>query len=129
MKVTYIKLKNVAGIYVGSKRDEIEINFDKSINKIVAIVGKNGNGKALPNSTKIPTPTGWTTMGDLKVGDKIFDENGNITRVTGVYPQGKKDVYEIGFSYNKKIKCCKDHLWKFYYQSHSSIKDLSLIHI
>lgn len=54
MKVTYIKLKNVAGIYVGSKRDEIEINFDKSINKIVAIVGKNGNGKSVLISSITP---------------------------------------------------------------------------
>lgn len=54
MKVTYIKLKNVAGIYVGSKRDEIEIDFSKSINKIVAIVAKNASGKSVLLSSLTP---------------------------------------------------------------------------
>jgi hypothetical protein len=33
-------------------------------------------GAPLDVETPIPTPTGWTRMGDLKVGDKVFDENG-----------------------------------------------------
>lgn len=45
MKITYIKLVNIAGFYVGGNRDTIEINFDKSKNKIIAIEGINASGK------------------------------------------------------------------------------------
>lgn len=47
MKVTYIRLENVAGIFVGSNKTEIEVNFEKSKNNIVAIVGDNGTGKTV----------------------------------------------------------------------------------
>lgn len=42
-----------------------------------------GSAKALALDTPIPTPTGWTTMGELRVGDEVFDENGAPCRVTG----------------------------------------------
>ncbi|SDN98278.1 deoxycytidine triphosphate deaminase [Geodermatophilus sp. DSM 45219] len=38
-------------------------------------------GKALALETQVPTPTGWKTMGDLSVGDEVFDENGSRCRV------------------------------------------------
>lgn len=40
-----------------------------------------GNGKALALDTPIATPSGWTTMGALQVGDQVFDERGRPTRV------------------------------------------------
>ena len=42
-----------------------------------------GVGKALALDTPIPTPSGFTHMGDLEVGDEVFDEQGKICRVTG----------------------------------------------
>jgi hypothetical protein len=39
-------------------------------------------GLALPLDTPLPTPTGWTTMGEVKVGDQLFDEQGRPTTVT-----------------------------------------------
>ena len=38
-------------------------------------------GKALALETQVPTPTGWKTMGELAVGDEVFDENGAPCRV------------------------------------------------
>ena len=54
MKVTYIKLENVAGIYVGSNTNILEISFEKSKNKIVSIGGANGRGKSVLLSSITP---------------------------------------------------------------------------
>src|SRR3954467_7708238 len=44
------------------------------------------NGKVLALDTPIPTPAGWTTMGQLKVGDNVFGADGQATRVEFVSP-------------------------------------------
>lgn len=75
--------------------------------------GSSGVSKALPNSTRIPTPCGWTTVGQVKVGDYLFDAFGKPTKVIGVFPQGSKEVYEVTFKDGRKAKCCKEHLWSF----------------
>jgi len=77
------------------------------------VIGKTGVGKALPNSTKIPTPDGWKYMGDLKFNDMVFGTDGNPTQVYGVHPQGKKDVWELEFEGGRKARCSGDHLWKY----------------
>ncbi|MCM1237221.1 MAG: hypothetical protein NC489_44705, partial [Ruminococcus flavefaciens] len=118
MKITYIKLENVAGIMVGSDKKVLEISFERSRNKIVSIQGMNGKGKALPNSTMIPTPYGMKMLSEINVGDYVFDQYGFPTKVLGVYPQGKKDVWEVEFSYGKSAKCCDGHLWEYWYPSH-----------
>ena len=70
------------------------------------------NGKALDISTKIPTPNGYTTMGDLKVGDEVFDKDGNITRVTFVTPiKYNHKCYEVTFSDGEKIIADEEHNW------------------
>lgn len=70
-----------------------------------------GQGKAQPLYSKILTPDGYVLMKDIKVGDKIFGEDGKIHHVVGVYPQGKKDIYEITFSDGSKVRSCDEHLW------------------
>ena len=72
-----------------------------------------GAGKALTLETNILTPSGWKKMRNIHIDDVVYDENGKKTTVIGEYPQGKKDVYEISFKDGTKIKCCKDHLWKY----------------
>lgn len=47
MRVTYLKLENVAGLMVGSNKSSIEIYFDKGANKIITIQGRNGVGKTV----------------------------------------------------------------------------------
>ena len=75
------------------------------------IVGPTGTGKAQPLRTPIPTPNGWTTMGDLKVGDYVFTHNGYPTKVVGVFPQGRKETFRIHFNDGRTAICCEDHLW------------------
>lgn len=72
-----------------------------------------GVGKALPNSTTLPTPCGLKTVGEIKVGDYLFDAFGKPTRVKAIYPQGEKEVWEITFKDGRKAKCCEEHLWSF----------------
>lgn len=84
--------------------------------------GYTGGGKAIPNDTVIPTPNGMRKVGDIKVGDYLFDEKGNPTKVLNVYPQGKKEVWEISFLDGRIAKCCEDHLWEIWFKSHNQLK-------
>lgn len=78
----------------------------------ILLHGGAGSGKAQPVSTPIPTPFGWRKMGDLKVCDKVFAEDGSITEILGVFPQGVKDVYSIRLKDGRTVECELNHLWK-----------------
>jgi intein/homing endonuclease len=64
-----------------------------------------------PLDAKILTPNGWTTMGQIKVGDYVYGRSGKPTKVLGVYPKGKKLVYKITTTEGTSTECCEDHLW------------------
>lgn len=72
-----------------------------------------GVGKALPNSTIIPTPNGYKRVDEIKIGDYLFDAFGKPTKVLGVYPQGKKEVNFVRFKDGRIAKCCDEHLWSY----------------
>jgi hypothetical protein len=104
------------------QRTEKELGFEltaeqknaiKSINKhnVVIVTAPAGAGKEQPLTSKILTPNGWTKMGDIKLMDKVVGDDGNSYTVTGIYPQGEKDVYEIIFSDDSKVECGLEHLW------------------
>jgi hypothetical protein len=69
-------------------------------------------GKKLSLDTPIPTPTGWTTIGDLKIGDYIFGRDGNPSKVISKSEVHQIDTYEIEFDNGQIIKACSEHLWK-----------------
>lgn len=71
-----------------------------------------GGRKAQPLTAKVLTPHGWTTMGQLSIGDEVIGRNGLATKVTGVFPQGIKEVFNVTFSDGAQTQCCDDHLWK-----------------
>lgn len=74
-----------------------------------------GIGKAIPNYTRIPTPNGWKSVGEIKVGDYLFDRLGKPTKVLGVYPQNeKKQIYKVYFKSGRIAECCEEHLWSYY---------------
>lgn len=75
------------------------------------IAGFAGTGKAQPVDTIIPTPSGYKTLGEVKIGDYVFDRNGNPTKVLGVFPQGYKKVYTIVFEDGRKTEACAEHNW------------------
>ena len=70
-----------------------------------------GAGKALANGTKVKTPKGSINIEDLNIGDDVFGVDGSVYKVQGVYPQGEKEVWKVGFSNGTVIDCCEDHLW------------------
>ena len=75
------------------------------------IMGKGGTGKGLNINEFLPTPTGWVQMKDIQVGDKLFDEQGNICNVTYKSPTHNIDCYEIVFENGFKTIVDKDHRW------------------
>lgn len=71
-----------------------------------------GSAKALALDTPIPTPTGWSLMGDLKVGDKVFDENGIVCNVTWVSQIHRdRPVYKVRTDCGDEIIADQDHEW------------------
>jgi DNA segregation ATPase FtsK/SpoIIIE-like protein len=77
------------------------------------IAGATGAGKALALDTPIPTPSGWTTMGEVQVGDRVFDENGEPCLVIGATPvMHGRPCYEVEFSDGTVIVADAEHLWR-----------------
>jgi replicative DNA helicase len=55
-------------------------------------------------------------MGALEVGDALASIDGTPSIVTGIYPQGVKQVYRVTFSDGRSTECCDEHLWRVYYR-------------
>jgi phosphate starvation-inducible protein PhoH and related proteins len=68
-------------------------------------------GRAQPIFSKVLTPNGFTTIGDLSVGDLVIGSDGRPTEVLGVYPQGRKPVYRVQTQDGASTLACGEHLW------------------
>ena len=90
------------------------------IAKIVEI--QPGKGKGQPLSSLIKVPGGWKKMGEIKVGTQVIAKDGTTTNVTGVFPQGVKDVYKFTFADGRTALCDDSHLWRVYYKNTSPHK-------
>lgn len=74
------------------------------------------NGKQLALDTPIPTPDGFTNMGDLKIGDIVFDENGNPCHVVAKSPvDDTEQAYRLTFKDGTSITAGERHLWNCQY--------------
>lgn len=82
-----------------------------------------GGGKGLLKTAKVKIPNGWTTIGELKIGDTITGWDGKPTKVTGVYPQPKQTVYRLNFADGRTIVTDGPHLWKVYVENEWVIKN------
>jgi len=79
---------------------------------LFAMAMPRGSGKALALDTPLPTPTGWTTMGNVQAGDILFDERGRQCKVTfATEVQTERPCYRVTFSDGESIVCDTDHLW------------------
>lgn len=79
--------------------------------EIGVILAPTGVGKANPISEPILTPYGWTTMGKIKVGDKVIGSDGKEQFILGVYPQGLRPIYYVQFTDGTNSYCDEEHLW------------------
>lgn len=80
--------------------------FFKTIRHAVVI-----DYKGLATTTKLPTPSGWTTMGEVQVGDTLFSQNGNTCKVVGKSKIKNLPCYKITFDDTTSIICDNEHLW------------------
>lgn len=70
------------------------------------------SGKALALDTPIATPTGWTTMGELRTGNEVFGDDGQVCQVTFAHPaQADRPCYEVTFSDGERIIADAAHEW------------------
>lgn len=80
--------------------------------RLVIVLSARQTGKALPLDTDIPTPTGWTTMGEIKVGDVVLDGDGKPTTVISTTDtMYNHPCYSIKFSTGEEIIADGEHLW------------------
>jgi replicative DNA helicase len=85
---------------------------------LIIVAGRPSMGKAQPLDAQVLTfSRGWTTIGDLCVGDVLAAVDAEPSVVTGLYPQGEKQVYGVRFSDGRAAECCEEHLWQV---SHST---------
>lgn len=74
--------------------------------------GQAGGGKALSIQTLIPTPSGWTIMNGLQVGDTVFDDGGLPCRVVGTTEVlHGRPCYKVTFSDDSEIIADANHQW------------------
>ncbi|OLP02103.1 phosphate starvation-inducible protein PhoH [Mycolicibacterium porcinum] len=71
-------------------------------------------GRAQPLFANVLTPTGFRPIGELKVGDFVIGSDGSPTEVTGVYPQGFKEIYRVFTQDGASTLASGDHLWAVY---------------
>jgi replicative DNA helicase len=80
--------------------------------QMIIVAARPGVGKALALDTPLPTPTGWTTMGDVVVGDQLLGADGEPTRVVAATEAMLgRPCYEIEFSDGTVIVADADHQW------------------
>lgn len=85
-------------------------------NRNFLLIGPAGTGKAQPLYSKILTPNGYITMADVKIGTQVFTSRGNVAKVSGIYPQGVRPIYEITLQDRTKIRVSDEHLnvvWRY----------------
>jgi recombinational DNA repair protein RecT len=67
--------------------------------------------KGLALDTPIATPTGWTTMGEIQVGDIVFDMFGEPVSVIAVSEIKNLQCYRVSFTNGDSIVCDDEHRW------------------
>lgn len=80
--------------------------------QLITVAARTAIGKALSLDTPLPTPDGWTTMGEVKEGDMVLGMDGKPTMVvaaTGI--QRNRKCFEVEFSDGSVIIADAEHLW------------------
>lgn len=102
--------KNVTGVPSGF------VDLDRMIGgfrpgQLIIIAARAAMGKAQPLYSKLITPEGTINMGDATIGSQIIGADGNAYDITGVFPQGEKELWRVTFDDGTYVDCCSEHLW------------------
>lgn len=79
---------------------------------LVVLFARTGVGKEQPLYSKVLTPNGFISMGDVKLGQSVITGTGNVANVIAIFPQGTKPVYELTFNDGTKVRAGLEHLWE-----------------
>lgn len=97
--------------------------------KGLGMFGTRRFGKALLDSELIYTPYGSKKIGFADIGDIIYGDDGNLTTIVGVYPQGFVDTYKVTFEDGRSVVCCGQHQWKVKYNGdYKVMSTMGIIH-
>lgn len=97
--------------------------------KGLGMFGTRRFGKALLDSELIYTPYGPKKIGFADIGDIIYGDDGNLTTIVGVYPQGFVDTYKVTFEDGRSVVCCGQHQWKVkYHGDYKVMSTMGIIH-
>lgn len=97
--------------------------------KGLGMFGTRRFGKALLDSELIYTPYGPKKIGFADIGDIIYGDDGKLTTIVGVYPQGFVDMYKVTFEDGRSIVCCGQHQWKVkYHGDYKVMSTMCIIH-
>src|SRR5215218_321198 len=93
-------------------RDLDELTNGLQAGQMIVIAARPGVGKALALDTPIATPTGWTTMGEIAVGDRVIGSDGRPTAVVAATDvMTDRPCYEVHFSDGSVIVADAQHQW------------------
>lgn len=97
--------------------------------KGLGMFGTRRFGKALLDSELIYTPHGSNKIGFADIGDIIYGDDGKLTTIVGVYPQGFVDTYKVTFEDGRSVVCCGQHQWKVkYHGDYKVMSTMGIIH-
>lgn len=97
-----------------------ELNYKHSF-----ILKKRQIASEQPHSEPVLGEHGWITMGDLKIGDKLWNPDGTLTKVLNKFNNGVSDVYEFEFIDGRKTRCGIEHNWEVYDKKTKTTKVLN----
>lgn len=96
-------------------------------NKGIFMFGCRRFGKALLDSEILYLEDREKMIGNIVVGDKVYDDKGNLVEVVGVYPQGKVTTYRVVFEDGRNVICCGNHQWRINHGGKWHVRSLRAI--
>lgn len=127
--LTLLREKSImAGIATGF-RDFDNVTYGLQPGMFYLIAARPAVGKAQPLDAPILKADGWSTMGELKVGDKLASVSGESSEVLAIHERGVLQNYRVSFSDGRSTECCGDHLWEVFCRHWEEPRILSTLEI
>jgi phosphate starvation-inducible PhoH-like protein len=89
--------------------EKVSAHLDRGVIEVAPLAFM--RGRAQPVDSPVLTPSGYRSIGSLRVGDLVVGSDGGPTPVLGVHPQGRKEVFRLRTQDGAATHCCAEHLW------------------